>query len=118
MEPGKLDERSAESDTMAESGKNGMCHERLQPPDTENGMSGGVGGGRGAILCPRPDHRLAQESGEDAFSCAAALLSHAALTARRAEILGKVPFESEGLSNRTEPRQNGAVLNSFCTRGR
>ena len=55
VEPGKLDERSAESDTMAESGKNGMYPERLQPPDTENGMSGGVGGGRGAILCPRPD---------------------------------------------------------------
>jgi hypothetical protein len=27
VEPGKPDARSHESDTMAESGKNGMCHE-------------------------------------------------------------------------------------------
>src|ERR1700676_106841 len=35
----------------------GHPHCRVQPPDAENRMSGGVGGSRRAIAATRPDHR-------------------------------------------------------------
>ena len=41
-------------ETMA--GRSGLTHCRVQPPDAENRMSGGVGGSRCAITVTRPDH--------------------------------------------------------------
>jgi hypothetical protein len=38
-------------------GRSGLTHCRVQPPDAENRMSGGVGGSRRAITVTRPDPR-------------------------------------------------------------
>jgi hypothetical protein len=38
-------------------GRSGLTHCRVQPPDAENRMSGGVGGSRRAIAVTRPDRR-------------------------------------------------------------
>jgi len=38
-------------------GRSGLTHCRVQPPDAENRMSGGVGGSRRAIAGTRPDRR-------------------------------------------------------------
>ena len=40
-------------------GRSGLTHCRVQPPDAENRMSGGVGGSRRAIAATRPDRRQA-----------------------------------------------------------
>ena len=54
--------------------------------------------------------RIRPSSGEDLSNPSSRFALHAALTARRAEILGKVPFESEGFCSRTEPRPAGSGL--------
>jgi hypothetical protein len=43
-------------ETMA--GRSGLTHCRVQPPDAENRMSGGVGGSRCAIAVTRPDLKM------------------------------------------------------------